>query len=226
MSRCAAPNPHFVMAFRLTGSCMMGAACTCSSVHGRQTLAAQIPPRRQGKTAGAGRIPRCLFEPRTPKGGRRPQSGARRRRSRSERPRAKSPALHQSTHDMGAPPAHPERRELWVRATPGEDRKFTIHSQWLAARKGHRVIVLMHAGRGGGPLQPEQPRGHQLQPNRSNRAVASGHQIARGSPARFAVRGFSTFSLCGESSWTAWRPPRRKTPLDLAAMSPARSCWA
>lgn len=45
----------------------------------------------------------------------------------------------------GRPPAHPERRELWVRVTLGEDRKFIIHSQWFAARKGHRVVLLMHA---------------------------------------------------------------------------------
>jgi hypothetical protein len=46
----------------------------------------------------------------------------------------------------GHPPDHPERRELWLRATSGQDCKFIIHSQWLPVRKGHRVAVLVYEG--------------------------------------------------------------------------------
>lgn len=46
----------------------------------------------------------------------------------------------------GRPPEHSERRELWVQATTGQECKFIIHSQWLTARKGHRVTVLVYEG--------------------------------------------------------------------------------
>ena len=47
----------------------------------------------------------------------------------------------------GRPPEHSERRELWLRATTGQECKFIIHSQWLTARKGHRVTVLVYEGK-------------------------------------------------------------------------------
>lgn len=46
----------------------------------------------------------------------------------------------------GHAPEHSERRELWLRATTGQECKFIIHSQWLPARKGHRVAVLVFEG--------------------------------------------------------------------------------
>lgn len=46
----------------------------------------------------------------------------------------------------GRPPEHPERRELWMQATTGQECKFIIHSQWLPIRKGHRVAVLVYEG--------------------------------------------------------------------------------
>jgi hypothetical protein len=46
----------------------------------------------------------------------------------------------------GRPPEHPERRELWLRATSGQECKFIIQSKWLPVRKGHRVAVLVYEG--------------------------------------------------------------------------------
>jgi hypothetical protein len=45
------------------------------------------------------------------------------------------------------PASHwPERREIWVWTLMGDQRKFIIHSQLFAARKGHRVFLLLHHG--------------------------------------------------------------------------------
>jgi hypothetical protein len=46
----------------------------------------------------------------------------------------------------GRPPEHPERRELWMQATTGQECMFVIHSQWLPVRKGHRLAVLVYEG--------------------------------------------------------------------------------
>jgi hypothetical protein len=36
-----------------------------------------------------------------------------------------------------------ERREVWLRETDGQERKWVIHSRALPARRGHRVVLLL-----------------------------------------------------------------------------------
>jgi hypothetical protein len=50
------------------------------------------------------------------------------------------------THNNLPTPLWPERREIWVWTLMGDQRKFIIHSQVFAARKGHRVFLLLHHG--------------------------------------------------------------------------------
>lgn len=38
----------------------------------------------------------------------------------------------------------PERRELWLQTPQGKERKFVIHTRALPARRGHRLVLLVH----------------------------------------------------------------------------------
>ena len=54
---------------------------------------------------------------------------------------------HTNVHLYGRRPLGPtDRYELWVRQRGGRERKFTIHTRTMPARRGHEVSVMAVAG--------------------------------------------------------------------------------
>ena len=54
---------------------------------------------------------------------------------------------HTNVHLYGRRPLGPtDRYELWVRQRGGRERKFTIHTRTMPARRGHEVSVVAVAG--------------------------------------------------------------------------------